>query len=183
MFRANKSFLEHLNCKDIENINPNVKCIKINGISDFSKKTESNKRNIEVTFYEDIIMTTSGKMSNQISVLEEDFYKWFDCEVITFCSAANNSKEFDDEKCEEGDLVFYAPLSWLIETINSDTCYFPMGYNSKKITNLSDFLDWTNICTHYEGQHILTKAINENILTDKPTIRFCNYCNLNNNFK
>ena len=116
-------------------------------------------------------------------IINEDSYKYFNCDVITFCSLANKlGVDFDPDKCEEGNLVFTVPLKWLINTINSDIRFIPPGFNYKKINNISDFSKWLEAYTHTEGEYILEKAINDNILIGKPTIIHCDYCNSNSTY-
>lgn len=170
MFIANKDFTKYL-C--IEGKNTDISDVKVKEISDFGKKIGTKYRTVEIYFKENIIETSNG-LSNQVSMYEDDFYKWFDYEVVTYCYMGNDdNSDFDPDCCEDGDLLFRVPLTWLMEKMNEDSC---CRAKSEKINNLTDFLEWTLTYTHEEGYHLYMAASSEDIIIGDTVLTHCNYC-------
>ena len=184
MFRVNKEFFYDTSNISIKHNNPNVKYVKVKEFNSFYKDIDNSKKIVYV-FFEDDIINLNNRYTNKIEIFEDDFIKWFDFQVVTFCYSGNNlGDNFDEQKCHHGDLLFYVPLNWLIDTINSDKSLISTREcNFDKISGLEDFLVWNDTYTHSEGERIFSKAMDEKVISSKPCITNCDYCESNNIFR
>ena len=144
----------------------------------FLNEEEAKMRNVnvEVLFNGDIVPIMNGFKTNRIFGDYNTIFKNLSVDLVAFCHSYNTKDDFNPDECSDGDLKFKVNLWWLLNKLNGDEKFFPMGYDSFAVSTVEDLFTWSDIYTHEEGSKIYSEALAEGFLIGKPEVNGCKYC-------